>query len=301
MKLAQLTSFLVTKILSLVQDSQIFSPWKRDVPAIQSPGDYGLDWLRETTLRTDDNIDITIWEDTETDFTKQQQPLFVVFHGNTGHFGSVGTDDKSCDHKYRLNLLKEIHKRGYHTLAVSMRGYGKSGGKSSEEGFNKDIEAVLKHIEKCNISPGNIVLFGESLGASNALMAACKMQNNGKNPGETVLLAPFTSIAEKAIEKFPVIHKEHLTGVLRHLFDNKEYIQKLKPGTPLCILYPEKDETTPIHHSEVLAKIASGAGLRVIFHKIKGGHVTWSPQEALDKTTAAYQQHHQGTTKSGKI
>ncbi len=265
-------------VMSLLQDRFIFRPYPSNVDAVKTAEEYSLPETTTISIETEDNDRLTLW------VKQPENPngiMFILFHGNTGHWGDVGKPSKNENYnrEYRLKLLKEIIKNGNGFVAVSNRGYGSSTGRPSEENFAKDKLAVAKFLEKENYP--KLIIFGESLGATNAL----KMNEtlDYKNILAVVIVASFTNLVDKTKESYPEFKDFDLTKVLHHAFDNKNTLENTSFKGKFLLFHPVEDQTTPFHHSEELLKRGEERGLDIKLFPLENcGHITWNASEILD-------------------
>jgi dipeptidyl aminopeptidase/acylaminoacyl peptidase len=281
-------SYLKLQILSRFQDKLIFKPVKKNVEPLFEPSYYGLKNVEEINLVTEDNIRINIWHKPPL----EGKPYFVAFHGNTGNFGDVGapTAGQIYNRRYRIKFLQHVITEGAGIIAVSLRGYGRSEiTQPSEAGFEKDINSVIKFIDDKHISYKNVIIFGESLGAANALKMLSLLEKQGKHPALLVSVAAFSSIIDKARELYPEIDEAELEDKIASKFDNKKLLQQLDTKTKILLFHPEKDDTTPKHHSEKLFEVAKAQGLNVEYFVLTDvGHINWHPGDVVEKTMEVY-------------
>ncbi len=265
--------------LSLVQDSVIFKPRPSGIQAIKTASEYGFKDASEEIITTEDGEQIHCWVEKPSNPSK---PYIVFFHGNTGHLGDVGKpkwDEEKIDRSYRINFLKTMEKHGYGFIAVSHRGYGKSTGKPSEEGFVKDIKAVAELIKERNLK---IIISGESLGAFSALTLMQQMEYSEDKPLGVVLIAPFSNLEEKAYETHPEFRRFDAKKYLRYGFDNKKIISETNFKGRILILHPQQDKTTGNYHSEILLGEGRKRGLDMKLVILQNyGHVTWDAEVVL--------------------
>ncbi len=74
-----------------------------------------------------------------------------------------------------LPLLSEYQRRGFSVLAYDYPGYGRSPGKSSEQGAYRAIDACYRFLtDEQSVSPEQIVLYGRSLGSGPAVDLASR-------------------------------------------------------------------------------------------------------------------------------
>jgi pimeloyl-ACP methyl ester carboxylesterase len=110
----------------------------------------------------------------------------VFFHGN----GEVIGDD--------LWLAEQMSARGFSTVLVEYRGYGRSAGSPSEAGLYADAEAVFAELARRGTGPQNVVLWGQSLGTG----VAAEMARRGHG-AKLVLISPYTSIPDVGAAVMP--------------------------------------------------------------------------------------------------
>ncbi len=274
----QLFSYIKLLVVSLVQDYIIFKPFPSNVEAMKQATEYNLPETSNITIKTEDGERLTLW------VKQPENPdgfMFVVFHGNTGHFGDVGKPkpDESHNARYRIKLLQDIVAKGNGFVAVSHRGYGNSSGKPSEAGFEKDLKAVTKFLDKEKYD--NLIIFGESLGANSALKLNEYLHYEHERA--VVLIAPFTNLFDKTFELYPEFKDFDMKKFLHHNFDNKKIFEETNFKGKFLIFHPMGDETTPIAHSENLLEIAKRRKLDAELFRLSGcGHITWNPDQVID-------------------
>src|SRR6185437_14772117 len=87
------------------------------------------------------------------DADSPRAPLAVLIcHGNGGNIS------------HRLNLCQALLRTGVSVLVFDYRGYGRSGGKLSEEGTYRDAQAAWQWLRQRGFAAEKIILLGESLG-----------------------------------------------------------------------------------------------------------------------------------------
>lgn len=96
---------------------------------------------------------------------KGPSPVILFSHGNAGNIS------------HRLFNVKHLLDKGLRVFIYDYRGYGRSEGRPSEEGIYRDGLAAYDHlVEKEGIPPGDIILFGRSLGAAVAIETALRKE-----------------------------------------------------------------------------------------------------------------------------
>jgi fermentation-respiration switch protein FrsA (DUF1100 family) len=280
-------------VIDRLQDSFIFKPHAPGVKSIRDPSYYGLSHTHKTHVYTEDGEKIALWYQPPSDPSK---PMYLVFHGNEGHWGDVGLprpDQKEgFDRRYRINLLKTILDNGAGFIAVHLRGYGQSyHGTPSEKGFGRDVDAVLQWIDgQPEFAKKPVISLGESMGGAVAAMAAQKMTESKRPYSVLGMVCPFSSMAERAHDTFPQFSTDELSQRLRHPFNNTERVNKVSPSSYIYIGHAVHDETTGYEHSARLnAAVAShperlGKDKSVYFMPLSGGHLSWDPKEIIEDT-----------------
>jgi hypothetical protein len=154
----------------------------------------------------------------------------LYFHGNRG---SV--------ERWAAEVADEFLSRGYAVFIPDYRGYGKSRGPVSEEGFYEDANACYRWLSSRWID-SQIVVYGRSLGSAAACEVAAKA-----SPRNLILETPFTSIEDLFYSYYPF-----LPGVFRFQFqlDNASRMPSIK--APVIIMAGSKDRTVPVSNTEGL-------------------------------------------------
>ena len=195
--------------------------------APKPPNDYNLINIKEFYIKTTNNISLLAW------FFRgdQDKPILVYFHGNSFHIG---------ERSYRL---KRYNDAGFSTLIVAWRGYSGNDGIPTEKNLYADGHSTIQWILKnTHFEAKDIINYGESLGTGVAVELNLKY-----NFLCTVLEAPFTSIANVAMNRYKIFPTKFL---VRDKFDNFNKINKIK--SPLLIISGKKDEIVPHKHSVLL-------------------------------------------------
>lgn len=218
------TYLLVVLAVYLGQRGLQYHPETRK-PA--SPASAGLPGMREVTAATADGLDLLAW------FMPPKEKdgrIIVMFHGNAGTIAD------------RAVKARHFISKGYGVYMAEYRGYGGNHGSPSEEGFYNDARAGLKWLEKEGYSPGQFVIYGESIGSGPAVQMASEMQ-----PRELVLEAPFSSAADVAKTRYFWLPVDLL---LKDRYDNILKIPSVKSS--LLIVHGDEDGVVPIELSRKL-------------------------------------------------
>lgn len=212
---------------------------------VATPDRLGLSY-ESVRLRAADGIELVAW------FlpgrgTPRATVLFL--HGNaeniSTHFANIAW----------------MPAEGFNVLALDYRGYGASAGSPSLPGVQLDIDAALGALlERRDVDPRRIVLFGQSLGGALAIHYAARGAHRSS------LRAV---IADSAFADYRLIVSEKMAGFfltwplqwLPALTVDNDYspraaIHAVSP-IPLLLIHGQGDGIVPPHHSRQLYEAAA--------------------------------------------
>lgn len=179
---------------------------------------------------------------------KSESPRGVILysHGNAGDLSRWG------------QIASELLQFNYDVLVWDYRGYGKSVGPRSEQGFYQDIEFLYDRLNE-DYTSDQIIIYGRSLGTGvSSYLAAqrpCK---------QLILETPFYSITDVAKHRFPIFPVETL---MTYKFPSYEYLPSV--NAPITIFHGTDDAVVPYKS----AKNLSATGERINLITIEGaGH-----------------------------
>lgn len=197
-----------------------------------TPGDVGLPY-EDVQFHASDGTRLHGW------FVPGDRDIALLWlPGNAGNIGD------------RVELLRRFHDE----LAVSIflfdyRGYGASEGRPSERGTYLDSGAALDALRgRPGVPRDRVVLFGQSLGAANAVELAIR-----DSPLGVVLESPFTSIRDMAATHYPL---HPLRPFVRTRYDSLAKMRRL--DAPLLIVHGTHDEIAPVWMGRRLYEAAAG-------------------------------------------
>jgi fermentation-respiration switch protein FrsA (DUF1100 family) len=175
--------------------------------------------------------------------------VILFFHGNAGNIS------------HRLENVRLLTERNLQVFIFDYRGYGKSSGKPSEKGIYVDGLAAYDYlVEKEHISPGNVVLFGRSLGGAVAIETALN-----RDTRSIIVESAFASIKEMAKTMFPF---NLFSFMLPSHYDNLNKISDI--NVPKLIIHGEEDEIVPFSMSK---RLFEASRQPKFFYTVKGaGH-----------------------------
>jgi uncharacterized protein len=174
------------------------------------------------------------------------------FHGNGGNITNVAW------------VAERLAGRGFETLLIDYRGYGRSSGQPSHEaGLYADGDAALSYLTDTRHVPvERIVLYGQSLGTAVATDVAAR-----NRCGALILESGFSSASSVAAEKLP-----WLPRWLHFLVKNRfESANKLRSVTsPVLITHGDPDPVIPTGEAHALFAAANEPRKLHIFPRV--GH-----------------------------
>ncbi len=208
-----------------------------------TPADWGLAY-EDIELTTSDSVRLHSWY-LPAKATKQ---VVLFFHGNAGNIS------------HRGESLQVFHGQGLSVLIVDYRGYGKSGGEPSEQGFYRDAMAAWKYlIEQRGYQPQDVIIFGRSLGGAVATQLATKVQAKA-----LIIESTFSSMSDMANTVMPLISKLVFS---RYNFNTEAIIPQVK--SPVLVMHSPDDDIIPY---SLGVKVYAAANSPKYFYKLRGGH-----------------------------
>jgi len=187
-----------------------------------TPAQAGLAY-EPVTLSTSDGLKLKGW------FLPAEpaRATLLFFHGNAGNIS------------HRLDSLQLFNQLQLSVLIFDYRGYGESEGTPSEPGTYKDAQAAWRYLTRQRgVAPGEIILFGRSLGAAIAADLATR-----HSPLGLVLESTFTSVPDMAAALYPLLPARWLS---RYQYNTLARLKEI--DAPLLIIHSPNDEIIPFEH-----------------------------------------------------
>lgn len=163
----------------------------------------------------------------------------VLFsHGNAGNIAD------------RLESAHIFRRLGLSVLLYDYGGYGQSTGRPSERRLYADVEAMWRYlVEERGVAPGEIIIFGRSLGGA----AAAHLGARQPDAAAVVLESTFSSIPDVARDIMPL--GRLLALGVRHRLPTIEKIADIQ--APLLIIHSPDDTLIPYAHGRRLYEAAT--------------------------------------------
>lgn len=230
----------VAVLVYFQQDRMLYAP----TSVIEhTPLEIGLEYA-EVTLRTKDGVDITAWQVPAEDETA----VLLFCHGNAGNIS------------HRLDSLRIFNRLGLSVLIFDYRGYGKSGGRPSEEGTYRDAEAAWDYLtQRRGVPPEKIILFGRSLGGAVAAELALR-----KNPAALIVESSFASVVDMGRALYPWLP---IRLMAKYRYATIEKVGGI--SCPKLIVHSPDDEIVPYEQGRALYEKAAPPKELLV---ISGGH-----------------------------
>lgn len=160
----------------------------------------------------------------------------LLCHGNAGNVGD------------RVPHVELLSAAGFDVLAFDYRGYGRSTGRPSERGLERDARAAREALlGRPGVDPTRVVYLGESLGGAVALALALELP-----PAGLILQSGFTSVRDMARLHYPFIPRAFVPDA----YPSLRRIAGLR--APLLVLHGARDTIVPVMHGEELLEAARG-------------------------------------------
>jgi len=233
---------LLVAVIYLMQGRMLYLPGQPGRTLDATPVDAGM-LYEDVSLETADGVRLHGW------YVPGAKPgVLLFFHGNAGNVS------------HRLESIRQFHQLGLSVLIIDYRGYGQSKGRPTENGLYLDAEAAWRYLTRTRgVEPGNIVIFGRSLGGSVAAWLAMRHE-----AGALIVESSFTSVPDLAREIYPWLPVRWLSR-LRH--STVEYVRHVQ--SPVLVIHSVDDEIIPFHHGE---EILAAAPEPRSFLELRGSH-----------------------------
>jgi len=162
----------------------------------------------------------------------------LFFHGNAGNIS------------HRLESIRQFRNLELSVFIIDYRGYGQSEGRTTESGIYRDADAAWRYLtETRRVVPGDVVVFGRSLGASVAARLAAQ-----QDPLALIVESSFTSVPEIAQEIYPWLPARWLS---RSRHATRDYVRDVR--CPVLVIHSRDDEIIPYSHGQAIFDAVPGS------------------------------------------
>lgn len=233
----------VALALALVVLLMVFESKLIYFPTRYPTGNWELPAATEdVTFRAADGVRLHGWWMTAPNATR----TVLYAHGNGGNITT------------RREAAIGLRDLGMNVLIFDYRGYGKSEGSPSESGLYMDHEAALEFLTIQGVPPGQVVLFGESLGTAVVAEMAAHHQT-----AAIILEAPFTDMPAMARRVVPI----PLGWLMKHRFDTLSKAPRFT--APLMVIHGTDDDLVPYAFGR---RVFEAAPEPKRFYSVQGAH-----------------------------
>lgn len=158
----------------------------------------------------------------------KKDTVILYCHGNKNHMDFYWN---------RAKLLSYTGNQGrFGVLMMDYRGYGLSEGEPTESGLMADVSACIKWLKERGLKPGNLVMYGFSLGSAPATRLA--VENSVMPVSRLILESPFASaqslVEDAAKLSLPASYFTNLS------LNNEELITRLQ--VPFLLIHGKDDD-----------------------------------------------------------
>jgi len=220
---------VVLAVLRAFENRFIFFP-PRYPEGFPAHGKFPAD-VEEVWVSAADGVRLNAWYRANPAGSK----VLLWLHGNATNIG------------YQLQDREAYASLGTNILAIDYRGYGKSEGSPGERGVYLDADAAYRYlVEQRHFSPGNIIIYGHSLGGAVAVDLAERHPSGG-----LIVESSFTNTGEMARLMFHLPLMEYLP---RSRFDSLDKIARVR--APVLVIHGTHDGTIPFAMGKKLFEAA---------------------------------------------
>lgn len=182
------------------------------------------------------------------------------------------------EHRALFPHAMELARDGWDIVLYDQRGHGRSGGEIVTFGAReaKDLQAIIDWTRSRKQYTPPLVLFGVSMGASTALLAAADSQ-----PDAVVAVAPFARLdtalpgALRHLAPFyirPFLSESRMKRALAHARDRADLapndaapISRARDvDAPVLLIHSEADRLVPLEHARQLIETLPDATLKLV-------------------------------------
>lgn len=219
---------LIILCIRYIETWGIFFP-KKEIEVYPSALNLAFE---DVYITTEDGVRINGWFIPHTN----ARHTLLFFHGNAGNI------------EHRLDKILMLREAGVNIFIIDYRGFGKSEGRLTEEGFYLDANAAYNYlVDIRRIRPEEIILYGESLGAAVVIDLAAKVRVSA-----IIVEGAFSGGRDMAVKIYPFLP----AFLFSNKFNSLKKIKKVK--TPKLFIHSINDEIVPFALANKLYQAASG-------------------------------------------
>ena len=231
--------------------------------ARQTPADYGLAF-EDVTLTTSDGLNLTAWYLPN----EAGRGTVIYCHGHLNHRGQM------------LDQAAFLHEQGFRGLLIDFRRHGSSEGELTTFGYfeSRDVQAALRYAIDERGEEGPVILWGISMGAATALLAAAQEPDVDAVIAESSFYAASETLRSDLSRMFglPRVPFGFLTGTITELrvgididsLDIGRAVSDMRHASVLLV-GGTKDRRMPLSNNERIFDHIPGANKEI--YTVEGG------------------------------
>lgn len=183
---------------------------------------------------------------------KQAKGTVIHFHGNAQNISA------------HWRFAQWLPEHGYNLFAFDYRGYGTSKGSPNVKGVFEDSHAAINYVrQRPDVNPDKLVIFGQSLGGTNAIAAV----GSGNQQGIRAV------IIEATFSSYSAIASDKVSGagyLMNDDYSAQRFIANISP-IPLVLIHGTADKIIGLQHTEHLLALAREPKQMIVVPG--GGHI----------------------------
>lgn len=233
---------LVCLLLFIFQARFVYFP---DRGLVATPQHVGLEYT-DVFFKTEDGVTLHGWYVP----VEGAKNLLLFFHGNAGNIS------------YCIDSIRTFHDLGLAVFTIDYRGFGRSGGRISEDGTSKDARAALRHVtSELGFDSRHLIYCGRSLGSAVAIELATH-----EPPKGLIAESCFSSMPDVGSRVYPWLPVRLLSRIR---YDSLRRVAAL--SCPKLFIHSRGDEILPF---DLARRLFDAAAEPKMFLEIQGDHNT---------------------------
>ena len=219
-------------MLYMLQNRLVFLPHMPGRELETTPEFIGLEF-EDVWIDTEDGERLHGWYIP----TEDARGTLLFFHGNAGNIS------------HRMDSVLIFNRMGLNVLIIDYRGYGQSSGKPGEAGTYRDARASWDYlVEQRGVSPGDIVIFGRSLGGA---VGAWLASQADVEPAGVIIESCFSSGLDMGKQLYPALPVRLITRIKYPVRDYVTFIR-----APVLVAHSRHDEIIPFSMGQTIFEAA---------------------------------------------
>ncbi|SFM75706.1 alpha/beta hydrolase [Variovorax sp. OV329] len=165
--------------------------------------------------------------------SRQARGTVIHFHGNAQNMSA------------HRRFVAWLPRKDFNVFVFDYRGYGESAGKPEARGLFEDSVSAIRHVRsRPDVDPARLLVFGQSLGGTNAIAAV----GSGQREGVRAVAIESTFYSYSSIADDTLRGAGLLVG---DTYAASRYVAGIAP-IPLLFIHGTRDAVIPLSHSQRL-------------------------------------------------